>query len=130
MNRRAQAAPPPRVAPRAPGSRSRQGPHVGPLRITPIRVVIALALIGSLAYLAFALTVRDTTQIPMLASGAAVLGVVFVALAISGALAAYRYGLDGAGGKAFGVAVVGGIAAMIAAGCFAAAVVLALVWQA
>lgn len=129
MDRRARVhAASPRVTSRTVPGRGR-GPHVGPVRITPIRIVIALALVGTLAYLAFALTVRDTTQIPMLASGAAVLGVVFIALAVSGAMAAYRYGLDGAGGKAFGAAIVGGVAAMVAAGCFAAAVVLALVWQ-
>jgi hypothetical protein len=98
--------------------------------VTPLRIVVVVALVGSLAYLAYALTVRDASQIPMLASGAAVLGVVFVGLAFAGALATYRAGADGRSGTAFRNAILGGVAAMIAAGCFAGAVVLALVWQA
>jgi hypothetical protein len=112
------------------GSRGRgSGPHIGPVRITPTRVVLFLALVGSLAYLAFAITVRDASQIPMLSSGAAVLGIVFGALAVLGALSTYRAGVDGRSGQAFALAVMGGVAAMVAAGCFAAAIVLGLVLQ-
>jgi len=106
------------------------GPRIGPIRITPTRVVLLVALVGSLAYLAFAITVRDASQIPMLSSGAAVLGIVFGALAVLGAVSTYRAGTDGRSGQAFTLAVLGGIAAMIAAGCFAAAIVLGLVLQA
>jgi hypothetical protein len=98
--------------------------------VTPIRLVIVVALIGSLAYLAYALTVRDTSQIPMLASGAAVLGIVFLILAVSGARGTVEAGRAGRGGKALVVAMLGGIAATIAFGCFAGAIVLALVQQA
>ena len=99
----------------------------GGIRITPMRIVLVLALIGSLAYIAFALTVRDTSQIPMLASGATVLGIVFLALAVSSARGTYRAGGEGRNGQALTLAIGGGIAAMIAFGCFAAAIVLALV---
>jgi hypothetical protein len=92
--------------------------------------VVAIALVGTLAYLAFALTVRDASQIPMLSSGAAVLGVVFAVVSLGGGLSAYRSGKEGRGARAFASAAFGGVAAMIAAGCFAAAIVLALVWQA
>ena len=119
------------VSPRRPdGSRGIRGPHLGPVRITPIRVVLAIALLGSLAYIAFAITVRDTSQIPMLASGAAVLGIVFSALALGGLIESYRAGQAGDGRLAIVLAIGGGVAAMIAAGCFAAAMVLALVWTA
>jgi len=119
------------VSPRRPdGSRGPRGPHLGPLRITPIRVVLAIALVGSLLYLLFALTVRDASSIPMLASGAAVLGIVFSALAIGGAIATYRAGLAGDGQQAILLALAGGLAAIIATGCFAGAIVLALVWSA
>jgi hypothetical protein len=112
------------------GSRPRgDGPRIGPVRITPTRVVLLVALVGSLAYLAFAITVRDASQIPMLSSGAAVLGIVFGALAVLGAVSTYRAGVDGRNGQAFTLAVLGGVAAMIAAGCFAAAIVLGLVLQ-
>jgi hypothetical protein len=100
------------------------------VEITPIRVMLAVALVGSLAYLAFAITVRDASQIPMLASGAAVLGIVFTALAVGGAIETYRAGMGPDGRRAILLAVAGGIAAIIAAGCFSAAIVLALVWSA
>lgn len=108
--------------------RGNGGRRSGPL-ITPTRVTILLALVGSVAYLAYAVTVRDASQIPMLSSGAAVLGIVFGALAVSGLVATWRAGVDGRGGRALMSAIFGGIAALVAAGCLAAAVILALVWQ-
>jgi hypothetical protein len=108
-------------------SRRRSGPRIGPIRITPTRVVLAIALVGSVAFLAYALTVRESTQIPLLASGAAVLGIVFTALAVAGLIATYRAAREGASGRAFGLAVLGGIAALIAFGCVAGAIIMALV---
>ena len=107
----------------------RRGVYLGPLRLTPTLVVLVIALIGSLAYLAFALTVRDTGQIPMLVSGAVVLGVVFIALAVAGAVRTYQAGVEGRGGRAVGLAIGGGVAAMIGFVCFALAIIGALVYQ-
>ena len=95
-----------------------------------MRVVLVIALVGSLAYLLFAITVRDASQIPMLASGAAILGIVFLALAVGGLIESYRAGKANDGRRAMLMAVAGGASAMIAAGAFAAAMVLALVWSA
>lgn len=119
------------VSPRRPdGTRGVRGPHIGWIRITPIRVVLAIALLGTLAYIVFAITVRDASQIPMLASGAAVLGIVFSALAVGGLVDCYRAGREGNGRLAMLLGLGGGISAMIAAGCLAGAMVLALVWSA
>jgi hypothetical protein len=117
---------PTQAGPRTTGTRrtSSSGP------ITPFRVVVVLALVGSLAYLAFAITVRDASQIPMLSSGAAVLGIVFVVVALGGAVSSYRAGIEGRGGRAVLTAAFAGFAAIAAAGSFSAAIVLALVWQA
>jgi hypothetical protein len=50
--------PPPRTGN---GARS-GGPRLGPFRITPMRVVVAIAFLGSLAYIGYAvLRVRDTS---------------------------------------------------------------------
>jgi hypothetical protein len=118
------------VSPRRPdGSRGVRGPHVGSIQVTPIRVMLAIALIGSIGYLLFAITVRDASQIPMLASGAFVLGIVFAALAVGGAIETYRAGMGPDGRRAVLLAIGGGIAAIISAGCFAGAMVLALVWS-
>ncbi|HEY3523881.1 MAG TPA: hypothetical protein VGK63_09260 [Candidatus Limnocylindrales bacterium] len=97
--------------------------------VTPTRVTLLVAIIGSLVYLAYAITVRDTQQIPLLASGAAVLGLVFLALAAAGGLATFHAGRDGHVGRALVVAIGGGIAGVISAGAFAFALVLALAYR-
>jgi hypothetical protein len=118
------------VSPRnADGTRSRVGPHVGRLRLTPTRVTLAIALIGSAAFLLYAITVRESSQIPMLSSGLGVLGIVFTALALAGAISTYRAGREGSGGRAFLHAILGGVAAVVAFACLAWAVILALVWR-
>ncbi len=116
---------------RSDGSRRdvRSGPHIGPLRLTPTRVFIGIALVGSIGYLVYSLTVRDTNQIPLLASGAAILGIVFAALAVLGAWRAYGAGRDGSGGRAVLAAVLGGLAALVSFAAFATAAVLALLWR-
>jgi hypothetical protein len=93
-------------------------------------VVLVIALFGTLGYLAYALTVRDTSQIPMLASGAAVLGIVFLGLAVAGGQGTLQAGREGRNKDAFAMALGGGIAAIIGFGALAGAVVLALVWRA
>jgi len=119
------------VSPRNPdGGRRSEGRHIGSIRVTPIRVILIVALLGSLGYTFFALTVRDTSQIPMLSSGAAILGLVFSALALAGGISMWRAGVDRRQAASFGMAVLGGVAAMIALGCFAFAIVLALLWTA
>lgn len=120
---------PSHVSRRSPdGSRAREGPHLGPVRVTATRVILLLAVAGSVGYLVYALTVRDATQIPMLASGAAVLGIVFAALALAGAVETVRAARDDRPGHSVAAALFGGLAGIVACGCFAAAVVLALLW--
>lgn len=110
------------------GTRTRQGVHLGPVRITVTRVILFLAVVGSVGYLAYALTVRDATQIPMLASGAAVLGIVFAAVALAGAIETVRAARTDRPGRSVVAAIFGGVAGIVACGCFAAAAVLALLW--
>ena len=105
------------------------GAHIGPIPITATGVLITIALIGSLAYLLYAVTVRDASQIPLLASGAVVLGIVFAAIAVVGARATWRSSVQGRDARAFGHAIVGGLAALAAAGCLAGAVILFLLRQ-
>ena len=110
------------------GGGSRRGSFIGPVRVTPTRIMLAVAVLGSVGYLAYAITVRDATQIPMLASGAAVLGLVFAALGIAGAVETVRAARADRPGRSVAAAIVGGIAAVVAFGCLAAAAVLALLW--
>lgn len=95
-------------------------------RISPGVVFLAIALIGSVVFGVYAVTVRDASQIPLLAAGAAVLGIAFVALALYALRATWRAGVDGRNGRALALAAGGGIAAIIGAGCVAGAIILFL----
>jgi hypothetical protein len=85
--------------------------------------MLAIALIGSVAYLLYAITVRDPSQIPLLASGAVVLGLVFAALAAYTLRATWRAGIAERNGRAVALGLLGGVSAMISAGCFALAII-------
>jgi hypothetical protein len=100
------------------------GTRLGPIPITATGVLNVVALILSLAYLGYAIGVRDASQIPLLISGAVVLGLVFVAIAALGGRATWRSSVERHDARAFGHALLGGIAALIAAGCFSGAAIL------
>jgi hypothetical protein len=121
----AQAAPRRVDAPRrAPGM------HLGPIQVTPIRVVVAIAFVGSAAFIAYAiLAVRDARQIPMLSSGFLVLGVACAAMALDALVQMWRAGARGRTGRAMALAVAGGVAGLAAIGCFTVTVVFALLWK-
>lgn len=107
------------------------GPHIGAVRITPTRAVLAIAFVGSLAYIAYAiLRVEDAAQIPMVTTGTVVLGLVFTALSVGGAIRMWRAWQDRMQGWTVLFALAGGISGMIALACFAGAIVLALMWGA
>jgi hypothetical protein len=99
---------------------------VGRRGISPGVVFLAIALVGSVAYVAYAITVRDASQIPLLASGAVVLAIVFGALAVYCLRETWRAGLEDRGGRALLIALVGGGAAIAASGCLAGALILFL----
>ena len=101
-------------------------PPVRKRRVSPGVIFLAIALIGSVAYVAYAITVRDASQIPLLASGAVVLAIVFGALAAYCLRETWRAGLEDRGGRAVLIALVGGGAAIAAAGCMAGAIILFL----
>jgi hypothetical protein len=124
--RQPEAARRPALPPRRSAPAPTNWPRIGPLVVTPVRVVLVLALVGSLAYVVYALTVRDTAQLPMLSSGAAVLGIAFMALAVSGFLGIRDAGYEGRDGRAVLLALLGGVAAIVGFGCFAMAIVFAM----
>ena len=109
----------PRRAPQATRRGAIQLPNV-----TPGMVILAIALVGSLLFAIYTVTVRDASQIPLLAAGAVALGIVFIALAAYCVRATWRAGVDGRNGQALGLAVAGGFAAIIGSGCFAGAIIL------
>lgn len=92
----------------------------------PGRTLLAVALGGSTLFVAWGLVARDATQIPTLAAGLAVYGLVFSALAIAGLAATLRAARAGEGGRAFAAALLGGLALVVAAGSFGLSLVLSL----
>jgi MFS family permease len=98
-------------------------------RFSPVAIGLAIALVAAVLFLGFALTVRDDTQVPLLAAGFAFLGIVLVALAVLAARATYRLAVERRNGPAFGTAIGGGLAAMIGLGCLAGALVFLLLWH-
>jgi hypothetical protein len=93
-------------------------------RVSPGLVFLAVALVASVAYVLYAITVRDASQIPLLASGAVVLGIAFAALTVYSFGAMLRAGREGRSGRSLLLALVGGVAAMATAGAFAGAIIL------
>jgi hypothetical protein len=93
-------------------------------RLSPGLVFLVIAVIGAGLYMAYAVNVRDASQIPLLASGTVVLGLTFLALAAYSLRATWRAGQEGRGGRALLIALIGGGAAMAAAGSIAAAIIL------
>jgi hypothetical protein len=92
---------------------------------SPGVIFLAIAIVGSILYMAFVISVRDSSQIPLMASGAVVLAIVFGALAVYSLRALLRAGVEpGGGGRAMLIALVGGVAAIAAAGFAAGAVIL------
>lgn len=115
---------------RSPRRVSGSRPHLGPVAVTPFRIVLAVGLIGSLAYVAWAiLKVRDSAQIPMVTTGIGVLGLVFAATSAAGAVRMWQAWQRGRQAETVLFAMFGGIAGMLALGCFAGALVLSLVWR-
>ncbi len=91
--------------------------------------MLAIALGGSVIFALFTITVRDASQIPLLASGAAVLGIAFFALAAYSARATWHAGIDGRDRRAVLMALAGGSAAIVGAGCLAGAIILFMLAQ-
>jgi hypothetical protein len=104
------------------------GPRLGPIRITPTRVILAVAICGSIGFGLYTVTVRDANQIPLLAAGLTVLGLVFGMLTVAGVVSTYRAGSDEQGVRAMFLAIGSGVASIIALGCLAGAVLLAQLW--
>jgi hypothetical protein len=106
----------------------RSGPHVGPVAITPVRVTLLVALLGGLAFLAYAVFVRDQLQVPLLATGFAVVGLVFAVMAILAVNGVIKAGREGSDGRAVMTALFGGLIAVAALLSLAAAAVMSLIW--
>jgi hypothetical protein len=96
--------------------------------VTPVRVVVAVALAGSLGAILYGARIaRDDTQLPILVAGMVALGLTCLFLAGAGMVMLLRAGRAGDTRGAFFAALLGGVSALFAAGALAGAVILALV---
>jgi hypothetical protein len=92
-------------------------------RITPGILFLAIALIGSVAFALYVITVRDASQIPLIAAGGAALGLVFLALAAYMLRSTWKAGVAARNGRAVVLGLGGGVAAIIGMMCLAGAVI-------
>ncbi len=100
-------------------------PELRRRRISPVAIFLVIAIVGSIAYMAYVVTVREATQIPLLASGAVVLAIVFGALAAFCLRTIWQGGMErDSGGRVILAALVGGGAAIAASGFAAGAIIL------
>ena len=107
----------------------RRGPHIGPLRITPARVFLFVALLGGLGFLAYSIFFRDALQVPLMASGFAVVGIVLGIAAFMSIGAVVTAGREQRDGAAFFTALFGGFLAVGSLMCLAAAVIMSMIWS-
>ena len=108
---------------------ARRGPSLGPVRVTPARAFLATALVGGLAFVAWSLVARDANQVPMMATGFAVLGIVMGIVAVMSVGRIVSAGREGHDGLAVLTALVGGLAAAAALLLLAGAAILSLIWS-
>src|SRR3954466_1478876 len=106
----------------------RRGAHLGPIAITPIRVILFIALVGGFAFLLYSLLVRDQLQVPLMASGFAVIGLVLAAMAVLALVSVIRSGRAGRDGTAVVTALFGGLLAAAALMALAAAAIMGMIW--
>ena len=99
----------------------------GSLRISLAMVVVGLALVGSLGYIAWVVREISDDQIPMLATGFVVLGASLAAIAIGALVGMWRAASRARGGRALALAILGGLAGLAAIGAFTIAALSALV---
>jgi hypothetical protein len=115
--------------PRGPvGAAARPGPHLGPVRITPLRVTLAIALAGGLGFLLYSVIVRDQNQVPLMATGFAICGLVLAVVAVLSVSAVIRAGREGRDGIAVLTALAGGLIAAASMLLFAGAVIMSMIW--
>lgn len=95
-------------------------------RISPFGVLLLIAAIGSIAFFAYAMSVRDLQQMPLFGAALIGLGIVFALVAVASAISTVRAGSECSGGRALFYALLGGFAAIVSCVSFAFAVIVFL----
>jgi hypothetical protein len=95
-------------------------------RLPPAPVILTAGSIGSLLFLARAVT-SHTTPVAVLISSAVVTGLIFGLDSAISSVATWRAAQDGESARALLLAVIGGVAALVCAGALAGTLVMILV---
>ncbi|MGO9179424.1 MAG: hypothetical protein ACLQHS_09160 [Candidatus Limnocylindrales bacterium] len=119
--------PPTRVRRDARGPVAR-GPRWPRIQLGTTRTLFLVAFLGAAIFLAWGILDQGRNQVAILVAGLLIMTLTFASLAVGGAMTAYRAGSQGRGARAFWAALLGGMAALAAWGCLAAAAVLALLY--
>ena len=91
-------------------------------------MILAIALAGGVGFLAWSVLVRDQLQVPLMATGFAVCGLVLAVTALLSVGAVIRAGREGRDGTAVLTSLVGGLIAVAAMLSLAAAVIMSMIW--
>lgn len=95
--------------------------------MTPGRLVLLLALVGSAAVVIYGLFLdRSGSTIALTVAGLAVLGITFAIIAIRLAATSMRTAREGHGARSLFSALAGGISALLASGTLGSAVIFGL----
>ena len=96
-------------------------------RISIPGIVIGLTMLGSLIFIGYVVLRIEDNQIPLMATGFVVLGASLAAVAAWSVLGIWRSASRARGGRALGLAILGGLAGLGAIGCFTVAALSSLV---
>lgn len=107
----------------------RRGPHLGPIALTPVRVMLLVALIGGLGFLAYSLLIRDALQVPLMATGLLVCGIVLGLMTLLAVAAVIKAGRERRDGTAVLAALAGGMLAVASLLSLAAGMIFAMIWS-
>jgi len=86
-------------------------------------------LLGGLGFLGYSIFFRDALQVPLMATGFAVVGIVLAVAAVMSIGAVVTAGRESRDATAFFTALFGGILAVGALMCLAAAVIMSMIWS-
>jgi hypothetical protein len=107
----------------------REIPRRRTVHLTPVRVLVIVAVVASLGLIGYGLVRRDSSQIPILAAGLIILALTLVGAGFWSAVGAYREARSGRFGWAFAGALIGGLFVRAGTVALASAIVLSLIWR-
>jgi hypothetical protein len=107
----------------------REVPSRRAVRLTPVRVLVIVAVVAAFALIGYGLVRRDSSQIPILAAGLIILALTLVGAGFWSAIGAYREARSGRFGWAFAGALIGGLCVLAGTVALASAIVLSLIWR-